>query len=149
MLQQLLQEHPEWSRQELAQRLGRSLGWVKKWKKRLREAPAGDTSVLLGKPFGRQTPYPQIDAEVEQRILAIRDEPPEHLQRVPGPRAILYYLPRDPQLQSRIETLPRSTRTIWKILQHGAPASRAFLWQSAPSCRFSSLPRITCASFLG
>ncbi len=117
MLQRLLQEHPEWSQQELAQRLGRSLGWVKKWKKRLREAPAGDTSVLLGKPFGRKTPYPQTDAEAEQQILAIRDAPPEHLQRVPGPRAILYYLPRDPLLQHRIETLPRSTRTIGKILR--------------------------------
>jgi transposase InsO family protein len=117
MLQRLLQEHPEWSRQELAQRLGRSLGWVKKWKKRLRETPTGDTSVLLGKPFGRKTPYPQTDLEVEKRILAIRDTPPEHLQRTPGPRAILYYLPRDPLLQHRIENLPRSTRTIWKILR--------------------------------
>src|SRR5260370_20601629 len=84
---------------------------------RLRNAPAGDTSVLLGKPFGRKTPFPHTDAEVEQQILAIRDAPPEHLQRVPGPRAILYYLPRDPLLQQRIETLPRSTRTIWKILR--------------------------------
>jgi hypothetical protein len=98
-------------------RAARSLGWVKKWKKRLREAPAGDASVLLGKPFGRKTPYPQTDAEVERQILAIRDAPPEHLQRVPGPRAILYYLARDPLLQHRIETLPRSTRTIWKILR--------------------------------
>ncbi|GHO64012.1 hypothetical protein KSC_029040 [Ktedonobacter sp. SOSP1-52] len=117
MLQRLLQEHPEWSRQELAQHLGRSLGWVKKWKKRFREAPIGDTEVLLGKPFGRKTPYPQTDLEVEKRILAIRDAPPENLQRTPGPRAILYYLPRDPQLQQRTETLPRSTRTIWKILR--------------------------------
>jgi transposase InsO family protein len=117
VLQRLLQEHPECLRQELAQRLGRSLGWVKKWKKRLREAPAGDMRVLLGKPFGRKTPYPQTDAEVEQRILAIRDAPPENLLRTPGPRAILYYLPRDPLLQHRIETLPRSTRTIWKILR--------------------------------
>lgn len=117
LLQRFLQDHPEWSQQELAQRLGRSLGWIKKWKKRLREAPAGDTRVLLGKPFGRKTPYPQTDAEVERQILAIRDAPPEHLQRVPGPRAILYYLPRDPLLQHRIETLPRSTRTIWKILR--------------------------------
>src|SRR5260370_13681851 len=84
---------------------------------RLRNAPAGDTSVLLGKPFGRKTPFPHTDAEVEQQILAIRDAPPEHLQRVPGPRAILYYLPRDPLLKQRIETLPRSTRTILKILR--------------------------------
>jgi DNA-binding MarR family transcriptional regulator len=56
MLQRFLQEHPEWSKQELAQRIGRSLGWVKKWKKRLREVPAEDATVLLGKPFGRKTP---------------------------------------------------------------------------------------------
>src|ERR1700686_5056671 len=89
MLQRLLQEHPAWSKQELAQQIGRSVGWIKKWKKRFHEAPAGDTKVLLGKPFGRKTPYPHIDLEVEERILAIRDVPPENLQRTPGPRAIL------------------------------------------------------------
>ena len=117
MLQRLLQLHPEWTQQELADWIGRSVGWVKKWVKRLREAPPGDTRVLFGKPLGRKTPYPQTDHEVEERILAIRDEPPENLKRTPGPRAILYYLPRDPELQHRTEVLPRSTRTIWKILR--------------------------------
>ena len=37
MLQQLIQKHPEWTQQELADWIGRSLGWVKKWVKRLRE----------------------------------------------------------------------------------------------------------------
>jgi hypothetical protein len=117
MLQQLIQKHPEWTQQELANWIGRSLGWVKKWVKRLREAPPGDTSVLFGKPFGRKTPYPQTDPVVEACILAIRDAPPENLKRTPGPRAILYYLPRDPSLQECAEILPRSTRTIWKILR--------------------------------
>src|SRR6266536_5388862 len=117
MLQQLLQKHPEWTQQELADWIGCSKGWVKKWVKRLREAPPGDASVLFGKPFGRKTPYPQTDPVVEARILAIRDAPPENLKRTPGPRAILYYLPRDPSLQQRTEVLPRSTRTIWKILR--------------------------------
>lgn len=117
MLQRLLEQHPEWTQQELANRIGRSVGWVKKWKKRLREAPPGDSQVLLGKSLGHQTPYPQTDPQVEERILAIRDAPPENLKRTPGPRAILYYLPRDPALQHRTETLPRSTRTIWKILR--------------------------------
>jgi transposase InsO family protein len=117
MLQRLIQRHPEWTQQELANWIGRSVGWVKKWVKRLREAAPGDASVLLGKPYGRQTPYPQTDQEVEERILAIRDDPPENLKRTPGPRAILYYLPRDPSLRDRTETLPRSTRTIWKILR--------------------------------
>jgi len=30
MLQQLMQKHPEWTQQELADWIGRSLGWVKK-----------------------------------------------------------------------------------------------------------------------
>jgi hypothetical protein len=41
MLQRLLQLHPEWTQQELADWIGRSKGWVKKWVKRLREAPPG------------------------------------------------------------------------------------------------------------
>jgi transposase InsO family protein len=117
ILQRLLQLHPEWTQQELANWIGRSVGWVKKWKKRLREAPPGDATVLLGKPSGHKTPYPQIDPLVEERVLAIRDTPPENLKRTPGPRAILYYLPRDPHLQHHKEALPRSTRTIWKILR--------------------------------
>src|SRR5437667_221867 len=43
MLQQLIQKHPEWTQQELADWIGRSLGWVKKWVKRLREAPQAQT----------------------------------------------------------------------------------------------------------
>ncbi len=117
LLQQLMQKHPEWTQPELANRIGRSLGWVKKWAKRLREAPPGDTSVLFGKPFGRKTPSPQTDPVREERILAIRDCPPENLRRTPGPKAILYYLPRDPELQQCLENLPRSTRTIWKVLR--------------------------------
>lgn len=54
-----------------------------------------------------------------QRILELRDEPPEKLGRTPGPLPILYYLHHDPALQEAGVTLPRSTRTIWKILnQH-------------------------------
>ena len=62
-------------------------------------------------------PHPPRPRRCVERILALRDEPPEHLQRVPGPRAILYYLPRDEQAQALGVPLPRSTRTIWKILR--------------------------------
>jgi hypothetical protein len=53
---------------------------------------------------------------VQEHVIAFRDAPPENLKRVPGPKAILYYVARDPALQGRTTTLPRSTRTIWKIL---------------------------------
>src|SRR2546426_995816 len=94
LLQRSLHDHPEWTQPQLAAALGRSLGFVKKWVKRLRQAPPRDMSVLFGLPRGRQTPYPQTDAQVEERILAIGDEPPENLKRVPGPKAILSSLPR-------------------------------------------------------
>jgi len=52
-----------------------------------------------------------------QRILEIRLEPPENLQRAPGPETILYYLHRDPTLQHAGVRLPHSQTTIWKILR--------------------------------
>src|SRR5437660_7069033 len=110
LLRRLLHAHPEWTQPQLAAAVGRSLGFVKKWVKRLRQAPQGDVSVLFGLPPGRKTAYPQIDPLVEERILAIRDEPPENLKRIPGPKAIQYYLARDPALQGRAAPLPQSTR---------------------------------------
>jgi len=56
----------------------------------------------------------------DKRILAIRDSPPEGLRRTPGPEAVLYYLPRDPQIQAAQVPFPRSSRTIYRILKkHG------------------------------
>src|SRR5438067_6937293 len=72
LLRRLLHDHPEWTQPQLAAAVGRSLGFVKKWVKRLRQAPQGDVSVLFGLPPGRKTAYPQIDPLVEERILAIR-----------------------------------------------------------------------------
>jgi hypothetical protein len=36
---QLMQENPKWSLARLAQATGHCLSWVKKWRKRFREAP--------------------------------------------------------------------------------------------------------------
>jgi hypothetical protein len=33
-LQRLLEEHPDWKKRRYAEATGRSVGWVKKWKKR-------------------------------------------------------------------------------------------------------------------
>lgn len=115
-LRKLRQEHPEWSQKKLAQEIGRSKSWVKKWLRRIREAGSEDEDVLRGLSRARKNPSPGIEPEVIERILSIRDEPPENLQRTPGPQAILYYLHRDEALKKKGYTIPRSTRTIWKIL---------------------------------
>lgn len=119
-LREVLRAYPEWSKRQVAEHLGRSLGWVKKWCRRLRDGPADDDSVLHSRSRARRQPPPRISDAVVARLLAIRDRPPEQLQRIPGPRAILYYLHRDADLVARGERLPRSTRTVWQILdRHG------------------------------
>ncbi len=119
-LRLLLAVHPRWTHAELAAACGRSVGWVKKWKQRLRAADPQDESVLHSRSRARLHPPAPLDERVVQRILDMRDQPPEGLRRLPGPKAILYYLPRDEELAAAGLRLPKSTRTIWRLLrQHG------------------------------
>jgi transposase len=113
----LVRQHPEWTQEELANCIGRSKNWVKKWLNRLREAPADDLAVLRSRSRARKRPPPPPDLLVIQKIGEMREHPPDHLQRVPGPKAILYYLHRDVTLLAAGGRLPRSTRTVWKILR--------------------------------
>src|SRR5262245_16745755 len=46
-LQILLQTQPAWTITDLAQAVGRSISWVKKWRKRIRAAPNDDRIVNL------------------------------------------------------------------------------------------------------
>src|SRR6516162_1223020 len=110
-LRKLLRAHPTWPYQEYADQIGRSYDWVKKWVKRLLTAPPDEEAVLWSRSSARKHPSPPFDAAATLRILAIRDEPPEHLQRTPGPKALLYYLHRDQELLAQGLRLPRSTRT--------------------------------------
>src|SRR5439155_7479034 len=104
-LRRLMRLHPQWTHQQYAQAVGMSPGWVKKWKQRLQEAEPEDEQVLHSRSRARQHPPERISESVVERIIQMRDEPPEGLRRTPGPKAILYYLPRDPGLQA--ERLPR------------------------------------------
>lgn len=115
-LRDLMAAHPDWTKRQLAEKVGRSMSWVKKWRRRLWEADPDDDSVLYGLSRARHNPPPSIVPEVVERILEIRDNPPENLGRTPGPKAILYYLHRDEHLQDSGLYLPRSTSTIWEIL---------------------------------
>jgi hypothetical protein len=119
VLRWLAQQHPEWTHQDLADALGMSGSWVSKWLQRLHQANPGDVMILHSRSRARHTPPVSIASQpaVVQRILEIRTDPPENLQRVPGPEAILYYIHRDPTLQRAGVRLPRSQTTIWKILR--------------------------------
>src|SRR5712692_10291897 len=133
-LRRLMRLHPQWTQPQYAQAVGMSLGWVKKWKKRLQEAEPQDEQVLHSRSRARRHPPERISQAVTDRIIQMRDEPPEGLGRTPGPKAILYYLPRDEQVQG--ERLPRSSRTIYRILG----ASRTHRPPSAPHARTAGAP---------
>src|SRR6266699_7166582 len=92
-LRWLLRLHPQWSQRQLAQALGMSRSWVSKWIKRLQSAPPADEEVLQGLPRAPKHPPERLDARVIDRILEIRDQPPEGLGRTPGQK-------RDPVLSA-------------------------------------------------
>lgn len=115
-LRELRQQHPEWGKRELAQQIGRSLSWVKKWCKRLAAATSDDQKVLKSRSRRPKRSGSPIEQAVIQRILAIRDEPPGGLRRIPGPAAIKYYLHQQEQQEPLGCYLPTSTSTIWAIL---------------------------------
>jgi transposase InsO family protein len=118
-LRWLAQQHPEWTHHDLADALSMSSSWVSKWLQRIRQADPAEIMALHSRSRARHTPPASIASQsaVVQRILEMRVEPPENLQRVPGPEAILYYLHRDPVLKQAGVRLPRSQTTIWKILR--------------------------------
>ena len=124
-LRRLLTLHPSWTRAQLAQATGMSQAWVSKWKKRLASVPAEDEQVLRSLSRAPHHPHPRLDPQVVDRLLEMRDQPPEGLGRTPGPKALLYYLPRDESLQQAGLRLPKSTRTIHRLLrEHGRIAIR-------------------------
>jgi len=109
--------HPTWTRGQFAQATGMSKSWVDKWKKRLLSVSPDDEQVLCGLSRAPHHPPPRLDPQVVDRLLEIRDDPPEGLGRTPGPRAILYYLSRDETLNEQQLRLPKSTRTVHRLLR--------------------------------
>jgi Integrase core domain len=104
----------------LAREVGRSVSWVKKWRRRLRAAAPDDEEVLHSRSRARKRPPPAVDPRAVDRLLELRDHPPANLQRVPGPKTLLYFLGRDPELRAAGVAPPRSTSTVWALLRrHG------------------------------
>src|SRR5258706_15302724 len=81
--------HPSGARGELAQANGMSKSWVDTWKKRLLSVPPDDEQLLCVLSRAPHHPPPQLDSQVIDRLLEIRDDPKEALRRTPRPKAIL------------------------------------------------------------
>lgn len=116
---QLRRAHPDWTLPRLAQALGRSLSWVKKWLKRFREAGQATLAMFKGRSRAPHQRPRQVVAGVRDAILSLRDGLKVVYGRVVGPKTILYHLHRDALLQAQGVYLPRSTRTLWQVLKAG------------------------------
>src|SRR6266568_5138912 len=57
LLRDLLKKTPHASPQELAQAIGRSVSWIKKWRKRLREGDPHDQELLCSRSRAHHAPY--------------------------------------------------------------------------------------------
>ncbi len=77
MLRWLVQQHPEWTHQDLADALAISRSWVNKWLRRQRQSDPADVLALHSRSRARHTPPFSIASQpaVVQRILQIRLEP--------------------------------------------------------------------------
>jgi hypothetical protein len=78
MLRHLITLHPTWTPTDLATCLGHSESWAKKWRRRFKQAAPDDQQVLRSRSRARHTPPPSTPPEVVQRILDLRDQPPEN-----------------------------------------------------------------------
>jgi hypothetical protein len=120
-LRYLLDAHPTWKNTQFAQATHRSIAWVKKWKKRLAALSPDDRAAPLALAPHRPQPPPQFepkhpDSRLVERILYYRDELPKLLNRLPGPKTLLYYLGKDDVLQALGLKVCNSTSFIWRIL---------------------------------
>lgn len=137
-LRHLLTQHPDWTGEQLADAVGCSSSMVSKWRRRFAAADPHDTSVLFSRSRAPHHPPARLAPEVVTRVLEIRLAPPGNLRRVPGPLAILYYLHHDEELLASGKRLPRSTRTVWRLLndagmiEREAPRKRSPLPLRAP-----------------
>jgi transposase InsO family protein len=109
-----MQKHPDWGVSKLTKVCGHSSSWVSKWYRRLKEEQEAKLHLFMSRSCAPKKPKRYLTEEVRQRILEIRDHPPENLRRTPGPRTIVYYLRRDTSLSGFY--IPTSTRTIWLVL---------------------------------
>lgn len=116
-LRKLWQQHPDWSLGQLARATGHGLAWVKTWLPRFKNAAPDDEKVLWGLPTTPKTPRTPPPKALLDRLEEMRDNPPAGLKRTPGPKTLLYYLAKDPGLQEKGITPPRSTSTVWRYLR--------------------------------
>jgi transposase InsO family protein len=116
---QLVRDHPDWSSARLAEAIGHSLSWVKKWCRRFRQVQQPSLALFQGQSRAPKTRSKQLGPLVRDAILSLRDQLQAVYRRVVGPKTILYHLHQDTLLKQQAAFIPRSSGTIWRVLKEG------------------------------
>ncbi len=115
-LWRLCRQSPTLSNRQLAKQIEMSPSWVKKWKKRLRDADGTDLRPFMSRSRRRKASPKRVTEVVEAKILHLRDHLTEHYQRRVGATNILYHLHHDDDLKRLNVYLPKSPTTVHDVL---------------------------------
>jgi hypothetical protein len=116
-LHRLIDLHPDWTNQHLADELGKSEGWVRKWRDRLLNTPHPKFKMYLSQSRAPKTFWRETPTEVKTIIGDMRVELSEQYHRKAGPKLILHELRKREDLRDADYYVPNSERTVAKILR--------------------------------
>ena len=116
MLHRLLEKEPTRNNQSFAAELGKSEGWVRKWRKRFVTTKSKTFKMYMSHSRAPKHVWRKTAPEVKKVIGQMRVELSEHYHRKAGPKPILYELRKREDLKDAGYYLPQSERTIASIL---------------------------------
>lgn len=116
-LHRLMRAHPSRSPAQLAEAVGRSERWGRKWVKRLKTVEVPSFRMYLSQSRAPKTRPRQTNERVKDVICTLRETLSDTYHRPVGATLIRHYLGKDIALQESHPFVPTSSRTITKILR--------------------------------
>lgn len=116
-LYRLMQANPTWSPAHLAEVVGRSERWGRKWIKRLKAVEVPNFGMFVSQSRAPKTRSRQTNEQVKDVICTLRETLSETYHRPAGATLIGHSLRKDVSLSETHPFIPTSSRTISKILR--------------------------------
>jgi hypothetical protein len=116
-LHKLMMSQPYWTPAQLAEAVGRSERWARRWVGRLQAVETPGFSMYLSHSRAPKTRPRQTPAPVKDAICELRETLSEAYHRPAGATLIRHYLLQDDPLQKAGHFIPTSSRTITQVLR--------------------------------
>jgi hypothetical protein len=116
-LHRLAEKYPHWKAPQLAEVIGRSERWTRKWLCRFKTIDEPHFSMYLSQSRAPKTRPRQTPKEVKDVVCELRETLSEQYHRPVGATLIRHFLLQDKNLKDTDFFIPTSSRTITKILR--------------------------------